>query len=153
MSEITTTQAAGAQEAQTVEQPVREGQGKPNAKDKSLFAKVPKNVPESTAKIAAFMNFNCDIRRHVAKNIIVLAKEAGFVKTDSKCYVNFFWDKFRLKENGLNKEYLYTEHFFIKAFAKAFEDIAVDAGKALEAFMKDNEIYGDSIADNDNTAD
>ena len=37
---------------------------------------IPKGVPESTAKIAAFLNFNCDIRRHTAKNIIAAAKEA-----------------------------------------------------------------------------
>ena len=40
---------------------------------------IPKGVPESTAKIAAFLNFNCDIRRHTAKNIIAAAKESGHI--------------------------------------------------------------------------
>lgn len=111
---------------------------------------IPKGVPESTAKIAAFLNFNCDIRRHTAKNIITAAKESGLVKQDSKCYVNFLWNKFQLKENGLNKEFLYTETFFICSFAKSFEDIARDAGVVLENFFVDNDIHGEDVLGNTN---
>lgn len=111
---------------------------------------IPKGVPESTAKIAAFLNFNCDIRRHTAKNIIAAAKESGLVKQDSKCYVNFLWNKFQLKENGLNKEFLYTEYFFICAFFKSFEDIARDAGVVLENFFVDNDIHGEDVLANTN---
>lgn len=122
----------------------------PSNKPQDRKTVIPKGVPESTAKVAAFINFNCDIRRHTAKNIITNAKEAGLVKQDSKCYVNFLWDKFRLKENGLTKEFLYTEDFFIRSFAKSFEDIAHDAGAVLENFFVDNDIYGEDVLGNTN---
>ena len=90
------------------------------------------------------------MRRHTAKNIITAAKESGLVKQDSKCYVNFLWNKFQLKENGLNKEFLYTETFFICSFAKSFEDIARDAGVVLENFFVDNDIHGEDVLGNTN---
>lgn len=122
----------------------------PSDKQQNRKTIIPKGVSESTAKIAAFLNFNCDIRRHTAKNIIVAARESGLVKQDSKCYVNFLWNKFRLKENGLNKEFLYTEAFFIRSFTKSFEDIARDAGVVLENFFVDNDIHGEDILSNNN---
>lgn len=122
----------------------------PSNKTQDRKTVIPKGVPESTAKIAAFLNFNCDIRRHTAKNIIAAAKESGLVKQDSKCYVNFLWNKFQLKENGLNKEFLYAESFFIRSFAKSFEDIARDAGIVLENFFVDNDIHGEDVLGNTN---
>lgn len=122
----------------------------PSDKQQNRKTIIPKGVPESTAKIAAFLNFNCDIRRHTAKNIIAAARESGLVKQDSKCYVNFLWNKFQLKENGLNKEFLYTEAFFIRSFTKSFEDMARDAGVVLENFFVDNDIHGEDILSNNN---
>ena len=136
---VPTNEAAVVTAAAPVNQPS-------NKQDRKTV--IPKGVPESTAKIAAFLNFNCDIRRHTAKNIITAAKESGLVKQDSKCYVNFLWDKFRLKENGLTKEFLYTEDFFIRAFVKSFENIANDAGVVLDAFFKDNDIDSNDVLGN-----
>lgn len=138
---VPTNEAAVVTAAAPVNQPS-------NKQDRKTV--IPKGVPESTAKIAAFLNFNCDIRRHTAKNIIAAAKESGLVKQDSKCYVNFLWNKFQLKENGLNKEFLYTESFFIRSFAKSFEDIARDAGVVLENFFVDNDIHGEDVLGNTN---
>ena len=64
--------------------------------------------------------------------------------------MNFLWNKFQLKENGLNKEFLYTESFFIRSFAKSFEDIARDAGVVLENFFVDNGIHGEDVLANAN---
>ena len=141
MENVPTNEAAVVTAAAPVNQPS-------NKQDRKTV--IPKGVPESTAKIAAFLNFNCDIRRHTAKNIITAAKESGLVKQDSKCYVNFLWNKFQLKENGLNKEFLYTESFFIRSFAKSFEDIARDAGVVLENFFVDNDIHGEDVLGNTN---
>lgn len=141
MENVPTNEAAVVTAAAPVNQPS-------NKQDRKTV--IPKGVPESTAKIAAFLNFNCDIRRHTAKNIIAAAKESGLVKQDSKCYVNFLWNKFQLKENGLNKEFLYTESFFIHSFAKSFEDIARDAGVVLENFFVDNDIHGEDVLGNIN---
>lgn len=141
MENVPTNEAAVVTAAAPVNQPS-------NKQDRKTV--IPKGVPESTAKIAAFLNFNCDIRRHTAKNIIAAAKESGLVKQDSKCYVNFLWNKFQLKENGLNKEFLYTEYFFIRAFFKSFEDIARDAGVVLENFFVDNDIHGEDVLANTN---
>lgn len=139
---VPTNEAAVVTAAAPVNQPSNKAQDRKTV--------IPKGVPESTAKIAAFLNFNCDIRRHTAKNIIAAAKESSLVKQDSKCYVNFLWNKFQLKENGLNKEFLYTEYFFIRAFFKSFEDIARDAGVVLENFLVDNGIYSADVLGNTN---
>lgn len=104
--------------------------------------RIMEKVPEHIYNLAAIVKNNVQIRYYTAIaiiNYLSQKKEIAEVKDKSKGqgnYVAFLWDKFIVKNNGLAREYRYTEDFFIKAVVGSFSSFAASAQKVIDTFLE-----------------
>lgn len=92
-----------------------------------------KRVPEHIRNLVYQIRNNTEIRRFTALGIINYLLSKGEIKGEKR-YVNFLWDKFTVKCDGLCRDFLYTEPFFLNAFAASFASFAANAQRILNAF-------------------
>ena len=90
-----------------------------------------KNIPNHITELALIVKNNAQIRRYTAIAIINYLCQKGEISKISAeeqakgkgNYVNFLWDKFTVKSNGLSRDYRYTEKFFTSFAANSKEVI------------------------------
>ncbi len=107
---------------------------KPAAKkpyNKTKTSKVAREL-EDVIKI---VKYNANIKRHTALNIINTFVEDGFIPNGNGAFVDFQWNKYTVKHDGITKEYNYDKTF-VTALVKAHEDMAKDNTKSIAAFVK-----------------
>lgn len=93
----------------------------------SFIAKFPPHV----VAISVILRNNSAIRRLTSLGIINWLKQHDIIKGD-KNWVNFKWEKFTVTSEGMARDYLYTEKFFLINFLasfNAFVSISVDTVK------------------------
>lgn len=86
-------------------------------------------------EIVKIVKYNANIKRHTALNILRTFVEDGFIPDSKGAFVDFQWNKYTVKHNGVTKEYEYDKTFVV-ALVKAHEDMAKDNTKVIETFVK-----------------
>lgn len=94
-----------------------------------------KKTPEHVLALACIIKDNAEIRRFTSLAILNYLRQKEEI-TAKKGYVNFLWDKFAVKANGLSREYHYTEEFFIKALISSFTSFANSASVTINNFLE-----------------
>ena len=92
-------------------------------------------APEEVQNVIKIIKYNANIRRHTALNILNTFVEDGFIPDTKGAFVDFQWDKYTVKQNGVTKEYQYDKTF-VEALVKAHEDVAKDSAIVINAFVK-----------------
>lgn len=98
-------------------------------------AHVAPQSPEELQNVIKIIKYNANIRRHTALNIIKTFVEDGFIDNNQGAFVDFMWDKYTVKHNGVTKEYPYDK-CFVEALVKAHEDMAKDSSIVINTFVK-----------------
>ena len=88
-----------------------------------------KNIPNHITELA-IINYLCQ-KGEISK---ISAEEQAKGKGN---YVNFLWDKFTVKSNGLSRDYRYTEKFFITALIGSFTSFAANSKEVIINFLKE----------------
>ena len=104
-----------------------------------------KNIPNHVTELALIVKNNVQIRRYTAIAIINYLCQKGEISKISAeeqakgkgNYVNFLWDKFTVKSNGLSRDYRYTEKFFITALIGSFTSFAANSKEVIINFLKE----------------
>lgn len=104
-----------------------------------------KNIPNHITELALIVKNNAQIRRYTAIAIINYLYQKGEISKISAeeqakgkgNYVNFLWDKFTVKSNGLSRDYRYTEKFFITALIGSFTSFAANSKEVIINFLKE----------------
>lgn len=104
-----------------------------------------KNIPNHITELALIVKNNAQIRRYTAIAIINYLCQKGEISKISVeeqakgkgNYVNFLWDKFTVKSNGLSRDYRYTEKFFITALIGSFTSFAANSKEVIINFLKE----------------
>lgn len=113
---------------------VYNGNRKP-AKVKGQLPPVTQSYPEHIVNLAAIVKNNAEIRRFTALGILNYLMQKGVIN-GVKRYVVFKWNKFGVYCDGLMREYLYTEPFFINALIASFTSFSANAQKTINDFCK-----------------
>lgn len=92
-------------------------------------------APEEIQNVVKIIKYNANIRRHTALNILNTFVEDGFIPDTKGAFVDFMWDKYTVKHNGITKEYPYDK-CFVEALVKAHEDVAKDSSIVINTFVK-----------------
>ena len=92
-------------------------------------------VPEELQNVIKIVKYNANIRRHTALNVLNTFVEDGFILDNKGAFVDFQWDKYTVKQNGVTKEYQYDKTF-VEALVKAHEDVAKDSAIVINKFVK-----------------
>ena len=104
-----------------------------------------KNITNHITELALIVKNNAQIRRYTAIAIINYLCQKGEISKISAeeqakgkgNYVNFLWDKFTVKSNGLSRDYRYTEKFFITALIGSFTSFAANSKEVIINFLKE----------------
>lgn len=104
-------------------------------KNVKKVAHVAPQAPEEMQNVIKIIKYNANIKRHTALNIINTFVEDGFIPDSKGAFVDFMWDKYTVKQNGVTKEYQYDKTF-VEALVKAHEDVAKDSAIVINAFVK-----------------
>ena len=107
---------------------------KPAAKKSYNKTKTSK-VARELEDVIKIVKYNANIKRHTALNIINTFVEDGFIPNSNGAFVDFQWNKYTVKHDGITKEYSYDKTF-VTALVKAHEDMAKDNTKSIAAFVK-----------------
>ena len=112
---------------------------KPFNKGKKNFAPtreyVRSEIPEHLKNLVLLMKNNAEIRRFTALGVIDALKEAGELKGE-KHYVDFKFNHFVVSDDGLRRDYRYTEIFFLNALVDSFSRFAASAQNVINEFIK-----------------
>lgn len=93
------------------------------------------NYPEHIVNLALIIKNNAEIRRFTALGILNYLLQKGEINGKSR-YVNFKYNKFAVTCDGLMREYLYTEPFFINALIAAFSSFSASAQRTINIFCE-----------------
>lgn len=96
------------------------------------------HIPDHTLALAFIVKNNAEIKRFTALNILNYLMQKGVIEGEHR-FVQFKFDKFAVKCNGLTREFSYKEPFFINALVSAFTCFAHSAQKVIDTFVQ-NEI-------------
>lgn len=119
--------------AVNIEQPVKRFK---TTKNEALFNKKwSERVPEHIRNLVYILRNNTEIRRYTALGIINYLMQKGEIAGEKR-YVYFVWNKFRVQIDGIRREYLYTEPFFLNCFVAAFSSFSASAQRTINAFCK-----------------
>ncbi len=110
------------------------------AEDTSLVDRAIEKFGKESVELALIVKNNAEIRRFTSKNIREHLLKEGRIKEDDKVFVEFYWNKFSVRTNGLSNEYFYRESFFIKALILSFEQFSENASATIAAFANANNI-------------
>lgn len=102
--------------------------------------------PEHQVRIALLLKNNAEIRRFTALGILNYLSQKGEITGDSR-YVEFKWNKFAVKSNGLMREYSYGETFFLTALVASFSSFSSSAQQIIDHFcrIENNKKLNDSV--------
>lgn len=100
-----------------------------------------KAFPEHVRNIAFLLKNNSEIRRFTSIGIINYLLQKGELKGEKR-YVQFLWNKFAVKCDGLVKEYFYTEPFFLNCLTASFASFAASAQRTINAFTQAEMMVG-----------
>lgn len=90
------------------------------------------NVPKHILDVVCIVKFNAAFRRHTSLNILHTLEDDGRICNSKGAYVDFLWNKFRVTaDDGLRREYRYTDDLFIDALVKAHADVASDSQRVI----------------------
>lgn len=92
-------------------------------------------TPEEIQNVVKIVKYNANIKRHTALNILNTFVEDGFIPDSKGAFVDFQWETYTVKHNGVTKEYPYDKTF-VEALVKAHEDVAKDSAIVINAFVK-----------------
>lgn len=117
-----------------------------NATSKKPFNKTKKNypptreyvrpeIPEHLRNLVLLMKNNAEIRRFTALGVIDALKESGELKGE-KHYVDFKFNHFVVSDDGLRRDYRYTEIFFLNALVNSFSRFAASAQVVISNFVE-----------------
>lgn len=101
--------------------------------DTFSIAKVLDKYPKHIVDVVIIIKQNAEIRRFTSLGILNYLIQKGEIKGNHR-YVSFKWNKFVVKNNGLIKEFSYTEPFFVKCFIASFTSFSVSAQKIINIF-------------------
>lgn len=104
--------------------------------DKRNIPPFAQNVPEHIINLAAICKYNAEIKRFTAIGILNYLSQTNEIVRSPKDYVKFKWDKFSVKNNGLAREYKYSEPFFLTALVAAFSSFSASAQRIIDEFCK-----------------
>lgn len=110
------------------------------AEDTSVVDRAIEKYGKESVELALIVKNNAEIRRFTSKNIREHLAAEGKVKDDDKVFVEFYWNKFSVRINGLSNEYFYTETFFLKSLVDSFEQFSNSATQTIGAFAHLNNI-------------
>ena len=96
--------------------------------------KTSKIAPE-LENVVKIVKYNANIKRHTSLNILNKFVEDGFIDEVKGAFVDFLWNKYTVKSNGVTKEYEYDKTF-VEALIKAHSDVCYDSKAAIEKFVK-----------------
>lgn len=96
-------------------------------------------IPEHLRNLVLLMKNNAEIRRFTALGIIDALKEAGELKGE-KHYVDFKFNHFVVSDDGLRRDYRYSEIFFLNALVNSFSRFAASAQVVITAFVETEKI-------------
>lgn len=94
-----------------------------------------RKFPKHIIDIALLLHNNAEIKRFTALGIINYLQQKGEIKGDKK-YVVFKWNKFAIRYDGLTREYLYTEPFFLNALVASFTSFSASAQNIIDEFAR-----------------
>ncbi len=89
--------------------------------------------PEHMVEIALIIKNNAEIRRFTSLGVLNYLYQKKEIKTP-KGFVVFKWNKFTVQINNLDKDYEYSESFFINCLVASFASFAASAQKTLNNF-------------------
>lgn len=102
---------------------------------------ITEKFPEHIVNLASLVKHNAEIRRFTALGIINYLKQKGEI-TGTSNFIRFSWEKFAVINNGLIREYKYTEDFFIKALIASFTSFCASAEIIISKFLSTEENVG-----------
>lgn len=102
--------------------------------------KINVEVPEHTKELAYILKYNHGVRRLTSLAIIKHLKETGELGEDDKVFVNFVWNKFTVSVGNINRDYKYTEPFFLTALNNAFVPFTQNSIETIKKFMSEEGI-------------
>lgn len=92
--------------------------------------------PEHVVNISLLIKNNAEIRRFTALGILNYLLQKGEIKGSGPRYVSFKWNKFSVKSNGLVREFLYSEPFFLNCLVASFSSFSASAQKTIDTFAR-----------------
>lgn len=92
-------------------------------------------IPEHLKNLVLLMKNNAEIRRFTALGVIDALKESGELKGE-KHYVDFKFNHFVVSDDGLRRDYRYTEIFFLNALVNSFSRFAASAQVVISNFVE-----------------
>lgn len=141
--QLKTTETTAAKENHLQNLSNKINKGAYNARPKNKITRTPaekmaylrKKYGDEMINLVLLCRNNSEIRRFTSYGIINFLYQKGEIK-EPKGYVTFFWNKFSVKCAGLNREFSYTEAFFINCLVASFTSFATSATKIIEVFCK-----------------
>lgn len=92
-------------------------------------------IPEHLRNLVLLMKNNAEIRRFTALGVIDALKESGELKGE-KHYVDFKFNHFVVSDDGLRRDYRYSEIFFLNSLVESFSRFAASAQNVINEFIK-----------------
>lgn len=111
----------------------RNNYGHKTFKPKRDMAALAERFNDHVVRLASIVKNNSEIRRFTALGILNYLLQKGEISGDSR-YVQFKWDKFGVKANGIMREYRYTEPFFLNALVASFTSFAASSQSVIDKF-------------------
>lgn len=102
-------------------------------KPKRDMSALAERFSDHTVRLASLVKNNSEIRRFTALGILNYLLQKGEISGESR-YVQFKWDKFGVKSDGIMREYRYTEPFFLNALVASFTSFASSAQSVIDKF-------------------
>lgn len=100
------------------------------------YSELAKKYGENTIALIRIIFNNADIKRYTSLAIINWLKQKGIINGD-KIYISFYWNKFTISVDGLNRDYSYNEPFFINCFVASFKIQANFVQKLIDGFVNE----------------
>lgn len=118
---------------------------KVSTEEKTLVGKkqyaINANISEAQKEMLYLVKYNSAIKRLTSLGIIKSLIALGAASETDSLYISFTkWDKFEIVQNGLKREYLYTEPVFLNALINSFEQFAAIGSEKIGRFLKEEEI-------------
>ena len=92
-------------------------------------------IPEHVLQLSLIVKNNSEIRRFTALGILNYLLQKGEISGTSR-YVQFKFNKFAVKCDGLAREYSYNEPFFLNALVASFSSFSASAQRTIDNFCK-----------------
>lgn len=102
---------------------------------KEELVEATKMYPEHLINLVLIIKNNAEIRRFTSIGILNYLLQKGEISGPNR-YVSYKWNKFSVRYNGLIREYLYTEPFFINCLVASFTSFSAVAQTTINTFCR-----------------